>query len=94
MSSIHGLGTVAPLQQTQATNKSAATTATSATKTSSLSDRLELSGMSGLLQSLKVGGDFRADKVATIKSQIEAGTYEDDAKLDAASDRLLDALGE
>jgi anti-sigma28 factor (negative regulator of flagellin synthesis) len=32
------------------------------------------------------------DKVASIKAQIEAGTYEDDHKLDVAADRLLDDL--
>lgn len=57
-----------------------------------LTDRVELSGMSGLLKSLKAGADFRADKVADIKSQIEAGTYESDEKLDVAADRLLDDL--
>jgi anti-sigma28 factor (negative regulator of flagellin synthesis) len=30
--------------------------------------------------------------VAAIKAQIEAGTYEDDQKLDIAADRLLDDL--
>lgn len=54
-------------------------------------DRLELSGVSHLLQSLK-SNDVRADKVATIKSQIEAGKYEDDKKLNVAVDRLLDDL--
>jgi flagellar biosynthesis anti-sigma factor FlgM len=92
MSSINGLGGVSPLQQTSSVAKSAATADTSATAKPSLSDRLELSGMSGLLQSLKTGGDFRADKVATIKAQIEAGTYETDDKLDVASDKLLDEL--
>ena len=92
MSSINGLGSTSPLQQTQSVAKSAPSVSTSATAKPSLSDRLELSGMSGLLQSLKAGGDFRADKVATIKAQIESGSYETDAKLDAASDRLLDEL--
>lgn len=54
-------------------------------------DRLELSGVSHLLQNLK-SNDVRAEKVASIKSQIEAGTYEDDKKLDVATDRLLDDL--
>lgn len=54
-------------------------------------DRLELSGASHLLSSLK-SNDVRADKVAAIKSQIEAGTYEDDKKLNVAVDRLLDDL--
>jgi negative regulator of flagellin synthesis FlgM len=57
-----------------------------------ITDRVELSGMSGLLKSLKAGNDFRADKVASIKAQIEAGTYESDDKLDIAADRLLDDL--
>lgn len=55
-------------------------------------DRVELGGMSALLKTLKSGGDVRADKVAAIKAQIEAGTYEDDKKLDVAADRLLDDL--
>ena len=54
-------------------------------------DRLELSGASHLLNSLK-SNDIRTDKVAAIKSQIEAGTYEDDKKLNVAVDRLLDDL--
>jgi anti-sigma28 factor (negative regulator of flagellin synthesis) len=36
--------------------------------------------------------DMRAEKVAQIKAQIEAGTYDDDQKLDVATDRLLDDL--
>ena len=54
-------------------------------------DRVELSGMTHLLDALK-SNDVRADKVAAIKAQIEANTYEDDAKLDAAVDRLIDDL--
>lgn len=57
-------------------------------------DRLELSGVGHLMQTLKSSGDVRTDKIAAIKSAIEAGTYEDDAKLDAAIDKLLDDLGE
>ena len=57
-----------------------------------VTDRLELSGVSHLLKTLKSNGDVRTEKVAEIKSQIEAGTYEDDKKLDAAVDRLLDDL--
>jgi negative regulator of flagellin synthesis FlgM len=54
-------------------------------------DRVELSGMGHLLGALK-NNDIRADKVADIKAQIAAGTYDDDQKLDAAVDRLLDDL--
>lgn len=55
------------------------------------SDRLELSGASHLLQTLK-SNTVRADKVQSIKSQIQDGTYEDDQKLNVAIDRLLDDL--
>jgi negative regulator of flagellin synthesis FlgM len=54
-------------------------------------DKLELSGMSHLLKTLKTN-DVRLDKVAQIKAQIEAGTYETEDKLDVAADRLLDEL--
>jgi len=54
-------------------------------------DRLDLSGVSHLLKTLK-SNDVRTDKVAIIKAQIEAGTYEDDKKLDAAVAKLLDDL--
>jgi anti-sigma28 factor (negative regulator of flagellin synthesis) len=54
-------------------------------------DKLELSGVSHLLTSLKTN-DVRTDKVSTVRAQIEAGTYEDDQKLETAIDRLLDDL--
>ncbi len=55
------------------------------------SDRLELSGASHLLKSLK-SNDVRTDKVASVKAQIENGSYEDDHKLNVAIDKLLDDL--
>lgn len=57
----------------------------------SAGDRVELSNVGHLIQALKTN-DVRADKVADIRAQIEAGTYEDDKKLDAAIDGLLDDL--
>jgi anti-sigma28 factor (negative regulator of flagellin synthesis) len=56
-----------------------------------VSDRVELSGVSHLMAALRKN-DIRADKVAQIKAQIAAGTYEDDKKLDGALDGLLDDL--
>jgi anti-sigma28 factor (negative regulator of flagellin synthesis) len=56
-----------------------------------VADKLELSGISHLLKTLK-SNDVRIDKVADIKARIEAGTYEDNQKLDVAADRLLDDL--
>jgi anti-sigma28 factor (negative regulator of flagellin synthesis) len=57
----------------------------------SATDRLELSGVSHLLQALK-SGDIRGDKVANVKAQIASGTYEDDQKLNVAVDKLLEDL--
>lgn len=54
-------------------------------------DRLELSGVSHLFQTLK-NNDIRTDLVADVKARIENGTYEDSQKLDVAVDRLLDDL--
>lgn len=58
-------------------------------------DRAELSNtpeMQRLMQLAKAG-DVRTDKVADLKAQIAAGTYDLDAKADAVADRLLDDLG-
>lgn len=64
---------------------------TDGSKPMTATDRLELSGASHLLSILK--DSVSADKVANIKSQIEAGTYDTDgAKLDAATNKLLDEL--
>jgi negative regulator of flagellin synthesis FlgM len=55
-------------------------------------DRLELSGVGSMMKSLK-DNSIRADKVADVKAQIAAGTYDDEKKLDGAVDKLLDDLG-
>ena len=91
MSSINNVGGSSPVNPvyTKPVAKPAASAPAEATRGK---DRLELSGLSPLLKTLQSGGDIRADKVAAIKTQIEAGTYEDDKKLDAAVDRLLDDL--
>ena len=91
MSSINNVGGSAPVNPvyTKPVAKPAAGAPAEAARGK---DRLELSGLSPMLKTLKTGGDIRADKVAAIKAQIEAGTYEDDKKLDVATDRLLDDL--
>ena len=90
MSSINGLGNSSPVQKivSQPIQKQVPA---DAPKQLAMTDKLELSGVSHLLKSLR-NNDVRVDKVAEVKAQIEAGTYEDDQKLDAALDRLLDDL--
>jgi anti-sigma28 factor (negative regulator of flagellin synthesis) len=90
MSRINGVGSNIPLQQL--TSQPVIRYASTAdAKPMSTTDKLELSGMSHLLKSLK-SNDVRTGKIADIRAQIETGSYEDDRKLDIAVDRLLDDL--
>jgi anti-sigma28 factor (negative regulator of flagellin synthesis) len=54
-------------------------------------DSVDLSGVQHFIEALKTN-NIRADKVAAVRQQIDAGTYEDDYKLDVASSKLLDEL--
>ena len=88
---VNNVGSSSPVQKL-ASNPVQKAIPTDAPKQLPATDRLELSGVSHLLKTLKSNGDVRTDKVADIKAQIEAGTYEDYKKLDVAVDRLLDDL--
>ena len=91
MSAINGIGANSPLQKvvSQPIHKQLpAQPAAAGAKT----DKVHLSGVAQAMQTLKAGGDIRADKVAAIREQIKAGTYETEAKLDAALNGLLDDL--
>lgn len=90
MNPINNVGGNTPVSKVTANPISRQASPTGADKPS-LADRVELSGVGHLLQALK-SNDIRADKVSQIKAQIEAGTYEDDKKLDAAVDKLLEDL--
>jgi negative regulator of flagellin synthesis FlgM len=90
MSRINGVGGNNPLQKIvgQPVYRQ---TSTGGTPGASAADKLELSGISHLFNTLKTN-DIRADKVAAVRAQIEAGTYETDDKLNVAADRLLDDI--
>lgn len=90
MSQINGVGSNSPVQKvvSQPIQKSIPA---DPPRQLPLTDRVELSGLGGVLRALKQN-DIRADKVAQIKSAIESDAYESDDKLDAAIDRLLDDL--
>lgn len=60
---------------------------------SAASDELSISETGELLARVRDLPEMRAERVAQIRAEIAAGTYEDDAKLDAALDRLLDEIG-
>ena len=90
MSSINNVGGSTPVQRV-VTNPIQKQVPAEAPAQLPVTDKLELSGASHLLKALKKN-DVRADKVAEVKAQIEAGTYDDEKKLDAAIDGLLDDL--
>ena len=52
-------------------------------------DELEISSIGKMLDELQQSGLVRADRLATIKSAIDAGEYETPQKLEAALTRLL-----
>jgi anti-sigma28 factor (negative regulator of flagellin synthesis) len=90
MSNINGLGGANPVHQIT-TNPIRKSIPTDATAVKPAADRIELSGLSGLLKAAKQN-DIRVDKVAEMKAAIAAGNYENDEKMDVAVDRLLDDL--
>ena len=91
MSGINSIGPNTPIQKTltQPVQKQVATNAPKQLKLTA--DRVEIAKVNQLLATLKVN-DVRTEKVSAIRAQIEAGTYETEAKLDAAIDRLMDDL--
>ena len=62
-------------------------------KTLQPTDELTLSPEATRISQMQGVPDIRADRVAQLRAQIAAGTYETAAKLDAAVDRLLDEMG-
>ena len=92
MSAINGIGSNNPVQKIQTTPvMREVQQATQLPKQLPLTDRVELSGVSHLLATLKAN-DVRADKVQSVRAALDAGTYETEAKLDAAIDKLLNDL--
>lgn len=94
MSSISGVSSFVPVQRDVAvgSRSAAGSDVAVAEAGQAVTDRVELSGtsrpdVSGYVAKLK-NNDVRTDKVADIRSQLDAGTYEDDHKLNVAVDRL------
>ena len=68
--------------------------AASAPASSSLTevDQLDISPSADLASRALDGSDIRADRVAQIRAEIEAGGYDSDEKLNVALDRLLSEI--
>jgi negative regulator of flagellin synthesis FlgM len=89
-SSINGLGGNLPIGRISSTRPTYQPADVQAPATTSRAgDTVEIGNVQHLLSQLKTN-DIRVDKVADIKAQIAAGTYETDEKLDGAIDKMLD----
>jgi anti-sigma28 factor (negative regulator of flagellin synthesis) len=55
-------------------------------------DVVEISSTSSVSGKMEIEADFRAQRLAQIRQQIEDGSYETADKLDTAVDRLLEKL--
>jgi negative regulator of flagellin synthesis FlgM len=85
-SHIHGPQTINP------PHRAHASAPTTASESAQPMDQLDISREADLVSRAREVPDIRADRVATIRAQIEAGTYETQHKLDVAVGRLLDEL--
>jgi len=56
-------------------------------------DQVEISDAARLASQLSDVPDIRHERVAEIRASIAEGTYDTEAKLDVAVDRLLDEIG-
>lgn len=56
-------------------------------------DQLDISHEADLVSRVRDVPEMRMDRIAEIRSAIEAGEYETDEKLDIALDRLLAEIG-
>ena len=94
MSNINGLGNAQQIARTQAAKPAGATAPAAASSAPARGDKVEVnSTAAAMLAKLKGAGDVRLDKVSSIKSQIEAGTYDADSKFnDDTLNKLLDDL--
>ncbi len=55
-------------------------------------DRVEISDLARMMGKIGQLPDIRHDKVAQVRAQIDAGTYDSPQKLDIAVDRLISDL--
>jgi negative regulator of flagellin synthesis FlgM len=65
----------------------------SRTASGPIADELQISDAALAVERANQAPDIRQDRVAAIRAQIAAGTYETPEKLDIAVERLLDEIG-
>ena len=90
---VNNIGANQPVAPTTATPAARPTQPAVVSTPTRGADQLELTGSGAPTAAQKAAnGNFRADKVASIKAQLANGTYDADGKLDGAIDKLLNEL--
>lgn len=79
-------------QTLQGPHRSHAPAASEIKPTTQPADELTLSAEGSAISQLRGNSEIRADRVAQIRAEIAAGTYDTDAKLESAVSRLLDEI--
>ena len=85
-SNVHGPQPINPPHRTQGAARSAGTSQTQQT------DQLDISHEADMVSRAREIPSIRSERIAAIRAQIEAGTYETEQKLEIAVGRLLDEL--
>ena len=90
---VNGPTQIHSAQPINAPHRTAAPQATTPSDSLTTLDQLDISREADLASRIHDVPEIRSDRVAEIRSQIEAGVYETDDKLDIAVSRLLDEIG-
>lgn len=85
-SSVHGPHSIAPSQASRPAR------AAEASEPARPRDEVEISQMGQLLESLSNVSEMRFERIQQIRTQIANGTYDNEARLNVALDRLLDEI--
>jgi negative regulator of flagellin synthesis FlgM len=89
---IYGPSQIHGAQPISAPHSARATESSSVSPSSSMGDRLDISEAGQLAGRLAELPEMRTDRVQELRTAILNGSYETDAKLDVALDRLLDEI--
>ena len=90
---IYGPGHIDGPQSIKAPHRTRAVEAEPATENLQAPDQVDISPEADFVSQVNNVADVRAERVAEIRAEIEAGSYETDEKLDVAIGRLLDEIG-
>jgi negative regulator of flagellin synthesis FlgM len=90
MSSVNSVGGNLPVEPVSSVDKQSPVS-TLASQAADRKDSVELSSVSQWMSALH-DNNIRADKVAEVRAQIQAGSYETDQKMNAAAEGLLNDI--